>query len=188
MYDQIAAEHEYEEWCRITEPYTRPTVAAHAQDNTPAVSEDAEIIDAAKRYLKRIRRLDTKINRDIDELHRLKAKVTSITPMLKPDVVSGGGHQDKLAEAMAEIMDLNDHINREIDRFAEMREEIVSAIDDVEDDRLHRVLTLRYVSFKTFEWIACEMGYSYQQIWKIHKKALLTIGKKLKISGKIEIS
>ena len=44
------------------------------------------------------------------------------------------------------------------------------------------------MSFKTFEWIACEMGYSYQQIWKIHKKALLTIGKKLKISGKIEIS
>ena len=52
---------------------------------------EAEKDNSAKRYLQQIRRLDTKINRDIEELHRLKAMVTKITPTLKPDVVSGGG-------------------------------------------------------------------------------------------------
>ncbi len=149
---------------------------------------ETEKDNAAKRYLQQIKRLDTKINRDIEEKHRLKAMATKITPTLKPVVVSGGGTQDKLADAMAKLLDLEAEINREIVRFAKAREEVVSTIDKVEDDRLHKVLTKRYVEFKTFEQIACEISCSYQWACKLHGEALKVIEKIIKNSGENDVS
>lgn len=150
---------------------------------------EAEKDNSAKRYLQQIRRLDTKINRDIEELHRLKAMVTKITPTLKPDVVSGGGGtQDKLSEAMAKIIDLEAEINREIDRLVDARAAVTATIDRVEDARLHTVLNMRYVQFKTWEQIACYMGRSYQWVCKLHGTALQVIEKIIKISEENDIS
>lgn len=139
---------------------------------------EAEKDNSAKRYLQQIRRLDTKINRDIEELHRLKAMVTKITPTLKPDVVSGGGGtQDKLAEAMAKIIDLEAEINREIDRLVDARTAVTATIDKVEDARLHTVLNMRYVQFKTFEQIAADMNYTYRWVCIMHGRALQEVEK-----------
>lgn len=149
---------------------------------------EAEKDNAAKRYLQQIRRLDTKINRDIEELHRLKAMVTKITPTLKQDVVSGGGTQDKLAEAMSKIIDFEEEINREIDCFVDARKAVTATIDKVEDARLHTVLNMRYVQFKTWEQIACYMGRSYQWVCKLHGTALQVVEKIIENSGENDVS
>lgn len=149
---------------------------------------EAEKINAAKRYLQQIRRLDTKINRDVEELHRLKAMTTKITPTLKPDVVSGSGTQDKLAEAMSKIIDLEAEINREIDCFVDARKAVTATIDKVEDARLHTVLNMRYVQFKTWEQIACYMGRSYQWVCKLHGTALQVVEKIIENSGENDVS
>lgn len=138
---------------------------------------EAEKDNSAKRYLQQIMRLDTKINRDIEELHRLKAMVTKITPTLKPDVVSGGGSQDKLSDAVAKIVDLEAEINREIDRLVDARAAVTATIDKVEDARLHTVLNMRYVQFKTFEQIAAEMNYTYRWVCIMHGRALQEVEK-----------
>lgn len=149
---------------------------------------EAEKDNAAKRYLQQIRRLDTKINRDIEELHRLKAMVTKITPTLKQDVVSGGGTQDKLAEDMSKIIDFEEEINREIDCFVDARKAVTATIDKVEDARLHTVLNMRYVQFKTWEQIACYMGRSYQWVCKLHGTALQVVEKIIENSGENDVS
>lgn len=140
---------------------------------------EAEKINAAKRYLQQIRRLDTKINRDVEELHRLKAMTTKITPTLKQDVVSGGGSQDKLSEAMAKIIDLEAEINREIARLVDARTAVTATIDKVEDARLHTVLNMRYVQFKTFEQIAADMNYTYRWVCIMHGRALQEVEKNM---------
>lgn len=149
---------------------------------------EAEKDNSAKRYLQQIMRLDTKINRDIEELHRLKAMVTKITPTLKQDVVSGGGTQDKLAEAMSKIIDFEEEINREIDCFVDARKAVTATIDKVEDARLHTVLNMRYVQFKTWEQIACYMGRSYQWVCKLHGTALRVVEKIIENSGENDVS
>lgn len=149
---------------------------------------EAEKDNSAKRYLQQIRRLDTKINRDIEELHRLKAMTTKITPTLKPDAVSGGGTQDKLAEAMSKIIDFEEEINREIDCFVDARKAVTATIDKVEDARLHTVLNMRYVQFKTWEQIACYMGRSYQWVCKLHGTALQVVEKIIENSGENDVS
>ena len=149
---------------------------------------EAEKDNAAKRYLQQIRRLDTQINRDIEERRRLKEMATKITPTLKPVVVSGGGSHDKLSEATAKIIDLEAEINREIDRLIDARNAVTATIDKVEDERLHAVLNMRYVHFKTWEQIACCMGRSYQWVCKLHGEALQVVEKIIKNSGENDVS
>lgn len=163
-------------------------IFAAAANGRTVIPMEAEKDNPAKRYLQQIRRLDTQINRDIEERHRLKAIATKITPTLKPVVVSGGGTQDKLADAMAKIIDLETEINREIDRLVDVRNAVIATIDKVEDDRLHKVLTKRYVELKTFEQIACEISCSYQWVCKLHGTALQVVEKIIKNPGENDVS
>lgn len=136
----------------------------------------------AKRYLQQIRLYDSCINAKLEERSRLKAMVTKITPTMKQDAVSGGGNQDKMAETVAKLIDLEAEIDRAVDRYVDARNAVTGTIDKVTDARLHKVLSKRYVEFKTWEQIACEMGKSYQWVCKLHGIALQAVEKILKNS------
>lgn len=135
-----------------------------------------------KQYLQQIRLYDFCINAKLEERSRLKAMVTKITPTIKQDAVSGGGNQDKMAETMAKLIDLEAEIDRAVDRYIDARNAVTGTIDKVTDARLHKVLSKRYVEFKTWEQIACEMGKSYQWVCKLHGIALQAVEKILKNS------
>lgn len=140
----------------------------------------------AKRYLQQIRLCDSRINAKLEERDRLKEMLTKITPTLRDDAVSGGfGSQDKLSDAVAKIVDLEAEIDREIDFFIDARNAVTRTIDSVDDERLHRVLAGRYIQYKTWEQIACDMGVSYQWVCKLHGIALQAVEKILKNPEKI---
>lgn len=128
-----------------------------------------------KRYLQQIKLYDSHINTKLDELQHLKEMVTRITPTLKDDVVSGGGSQDKLADAVVKIVDLEAEIDREIDRYVNAKQEISSVLDGIVDPDQLQVLHKRYVQYKTFEQIACDMNMTYRNVCYIHGKALLAV-------------
>lgn len=141
-----------------------------------------------KKYLSQIRRFDSQINAKIEERDRLKAIMTKITPTLRYVPSSGSGGQDKLSDAVAKLIDLEADINREIDRLVDARTAVTATIDKVEDARLHTVLNMRYVQFKTWEQIACYMGRSYQWVCKLHGTALQAVEKIIKIPEENDIS
>ena len=64
------------------------------------------------------------------------------------------------------------HINKNIDRLYKIKNEIMSAIDKVEDYRLHDLLVNRYINFYTWEKIAEDMDYSVVHIYRLHGQAL----------------
>ena len=64
------------------------------------------------------------------------------------------------------------HINKNIDRLYKIKNEIMSAIDKVEDYRLHDLLVNRYINFYIWEKIAEDMDYSVVHIYRLHGKAL----------------
>lgn len=133
-----------------------------------------------KRYLQQIKLYDSHINTKLDELQHLKEMVTRITPTLKDDVVSGGGSQDKLADAVVKIVDLEAEIDREIDRYVNAKQEISSVLDGIVDPDQLQVLHKRYVQYKTFEQIACDMNMTYRNVCYIHGKALLAVNEIIK--------
>lgn len=138
----------------------------------------------AKRYLQQIKLYDSHINTKIEEVHHLKAIAMKITPTLKQDVVSGGGSQDKLSEAVAKIVDLEAEIDREIDRYVNAMRNISAMIDTLSDPDQLQVLHKRYVQFKTWEQIACDMNMTYRNVCYIHGKALLAVNEIMKENNK----
>lgn len=129
----------------------------------------------AKAYLKKIELLDAHINNKLNDLHTLRSLVTKITATISPVVVSGSGNQDKLGDAIAKIVDLQDEINRKIDNYVDLKREISAMLEHLEDPDFVKVLHKRYFEYKPWEQIACEMNFSYRNVCYIHGKALQAV-------------
>ena len=128
----------------------------------------------AKEYLNRYRELDAAINSLCDELAHWRAIATRITP---PNRFEGRdtAPSDKVGQAVAKIIDLENRINAEIDILVDMRDDIREKISAVDDARLRQILVSRYINFKKWEEIAEIMGYEQRYIFKLHGHALQKI-------------
>lgn len=133
----------------------------------------------AKEYLEQVKLFDVRINNHLEELERLKSLVTKVTSTWKGDVVSGGGNQDKLGDAIAKIVDLQHEVNKAIDDYVDKRNEIGAILDKISDPDQLRVLYKRYFDGLTWEQIACDMHMTYRNVCYIHGRALQTVGKLL---------
>ena len=125
--------------------------------------------------LKRYINLDREIDRKLEEIARLRAKLTRITQVLTAEPQGGGSIYGKTEEIIAKIVDLEKEIDADVDRLVAIRDGIKTMIEAVEDDRERLLLQYRYLDGKTFEWIAAEMNYSWRQIHRLHSRALTNL-------------
>lgn len=130
---------------------------------------------AVKAYLQKIRLYDTHINNKMAELARLRDMVENITPTLKDDVVASSGSKDKLGDAVAKIVDLQNEVNRAIDEFVDKKTEVCATIDSLQNPDHVALLHKRYVEYLTWEQIACDMFMSYRNVLYVHGRALQAI-------------
>ena len=126
----------------------------------------------AKTFLQQVKLYDTHINTKLEEMARLKALTTKITATLKQDVVSGGGNQDKLGDAVAKIVDLEREINTIIDTYVDLKRKVEVVVDKVTDPDQAAILYKRYFLYEQWEQIALEMNMTFRNVCYIHGKAL----------------
>lgn len=124
------------------------------------------------KYLKRYVLLDKEIDRKLEEVARLRAKLTRVTEVYSTEPRGGGSIYGKTEEILAKIVDLEKEIDADIDRLVAIRDGIKTIIEAVEDDRERLLLQYRYLDGWTFEKIAVEMNYSWRQIHRLHSRAL----------------
>ena len=80
-----------------------------------------------------------------------------------------------MAEVVAKIVDLQTEINHDIDRLIDLKREMVMLIKSVDNTECQTLLELRYLCFKTWEQIAVDMGYTIDNVYRIHRKALSVV-------------
>lgn len=141
----------------------------------------------AKTFLKQVELYDTHINNKLEELNSLKSMTLKITTTLKHDVVSGSGNQDKLGNAVAKMVDLENEINQTIDAFVERKKAVNTLIEQVPDSDQLKVLHKRYFEYKTWEEIACDMHMSFRNVCYIHGRALQAVDEIMKGSANSEL-
>lgn len=145
-------------------------------------------------YLKRIKTLDSQIDNDIEELSTLEALATKTTSVMGGERIQASGSQEKMADCVAKIVDLQKEINEEIDRFTDFRKEARKLIHEACDADCMRLLHLRYlgvynettekIEFRTWEQIAVEMNFTYQWVsGGLHQRALSQLQKALDERG-----
>lgn len=123
---------------------------------------------------------DTRISTKLEEVYHLKELVTKVTPTLKDDIVCGGSAQDRLAEAVTKIVDLEREIDRDIDRYIAAKQEVSGILDKLTDPDQLQVLHMRYAQYKTWEQIACDMNMTYRNVCYIHGKGLQAVNEIMK--------
>lgn len=141
----------------------------------------------AKEYLSQVHKLNQRIDSRLEQLERLKSLAMRVSTNITQQRVSGGnGVESPMEKALTKIIDLENEINKEIDQFIGLKQEIMGTIRKVEDVNCQLVLEKRYVSGKQWEDISNELGYSISGVFRIHGQALKEIGKILKVCSKME--
>lgn len=85
--------------------------------------------------------------------------------------------QKLLAQIDAKTKELNEEMNLWLEKSLEIRKFIYEA--DYLSDKQKQILSLRYLSFKTWEEIAVIMDLSYQWVHKLHERALIKIAERM---------
>lgn len=132
-----------------------------------------------KKYLSRIRWMNSKIDHALEELAEYKAKMASVSAIVyDKDIVQSSPSNDALPNAMSKITSMEREIDVMVDAYVEQKHEMIKQIDGMQND-LHRdLLYERYVNYKKLGQIAEEMNYTLDWIKHAHGRALQAFGEK----------
>lgn len=136
----------------------------------------------AKMYLKQIEIMDQRINSKLAVLESLKAMATKTTSTISDMVVSKTRNNQAMEDTIVRIMEMQEQINRDIDRLVALKQEILGKIQEISDPRMQAILEMRYICRKSWVEIAYELHYSDSKIFKLHNQAL----KEIKVPDFIE--
>lgn len=120
--------------------------------------------------------IDIKAN----EVAKLRALIDVGAVRYDKDKVMGGGGDDKMADTVVKIVELEDEINADIDKMIEWKRFANEMIESLDDDREKVILYKRYFEKKSFEQISVDTNYSWRQVHRLHGRALVVLDNKYK--------
>lgn len=120
-------------------------------------------------YLIQNRGLDKEINCKLEEIAKLRALATKVSPAT--GCGSSGEISDKVGKNGAKIVDLEREINEEIDKLTELKIEFHRKINELPESLHRTILSRKFILNEPLELIAEKIGYSVPQIKRIYKKA-----------------
>lgn len=127
----------------------------------------------AKEYLRQLWNLDREIEIKYRELEELRAQVgIKAQPDPNENVGHSGNVSDPVSDVAVRIVQMENRINRKIDRLIKLKRKISDQIDGMENRNYRMILTCRYVLMQTWDDVADSIGYSVQNCYIIHGKAL----------------
>ena len=127
----------------------------------------------AREYLHQAYRLDHKINSDIEELQRLREMSCSISsPQFGDRVQTSRNTEAPFVKCIYKIQEMEEKINAEIDLFVDLKKEIRTVIEKVENTDEQMVLRYRYIHNMTWEEIGDELNADKSTVRRWHGSAL----------------
>lgn len=129
----------------------------------------------AKEYLSQALAINHKIDSKLEQASSLRSLSMKVTTSFGENRVQTTRKQSPMEEIIVKLMDLENEVNKDIDRLIKIKEDILEVISQVKDINQQVILEKRYISRKTWEDIARETGYDRSTIYRNHGKALKEI-------------
>lgn len=129
----------------------------------------------AKQYLKQAYRLNELIKSNQEELSALRESASCIPGIdySKDKVQSSKSSGDaSFVNMITKIIELEEFINNDIAKCINLKNEIRTVINDVQDADEKLLLRLRYINFNTWDEISEKLEVSVRTVHKIHADAL----------------
>ena len=121
--------------------------------------------------LRRYREAAAEQDRLMAEIARWRSLAEWVSPSLS-GMPAGSGGPGRMIAAVECLDELEAELAEQIVERVTIRREIGQAIDRLPDERLARLLRLRYIDGMTWDQVAVEMHYSYRQVCNLHSQAL----------------
>ena len=122
----------------------------------------------AKQWLARGRWIEREICALMKTRDETRDRLTRITQNYDGD----GAQSTKDPHKFDALLELEDRLDAMIDKLYQTKNEILDAIDKLEDSRERIALRAYYIDMKTWEEVAVELKYSWRQTMYIRKSAL----------------
>ena len=133
----------------------------------------------AKDYLMQCRQIEQQILQIDTEIQSLRDEQILLRSPWPDGQPHGTGKSDPVGNQAAKIADQIAELEvKALKKRGELwakRSEIIETIGMVDDERLNRLLWLRYVQGASFEEVAVDMHYTYRHIISLHGEALRQI-------------
>lgn len=141
---------------------------------------DSEVEEMTKKeFLKRYRAITGRIEAKMEQIERMENALYPGAQILSgmPGGGAAGDGMEKTDSLMDKLRKIRGKIISEIAELESVRNEIIAAIDAVPSEMLRELLELRYINMLGWREVANRMGYTEDNIYKLHQDAL----KKLRI-------
>lgn len=129
----------------------------------------------AKEYLKLAWKVDQQIDDKIEQINILKELSEKTTAVLSDMPGKSTRNIHSREEVITRMMDSEEALNQEVLKLIEIRENVRAAIAGVENVECRMLLEERYLCYHGWNEIAEDMGYSLDNVYKLHRKALKEI-------------
>ena len=129
----------------------------------------------AKEYLQQLWWIDKEIGEKQKELAELRAKAESVGSQEITGMPKAGTGKDKISAIVVKMVDLQAHINMQIDRLIDLKAVATKQIGGLKNPKSRVVLSARYLRGKEerkWERIAEELHYEESYLLRLHRKAL----------------
>ena len=126
----------------------------------------------AKEYFEQALTLNKRINSKLDHLSTLREMTTKASITLSDMPRSSSRNMYQMQDIISKIVDLENEINGDIDRFVDMKREYMRIIGEIRNPVFQLVMEQRYLCCRTWEKISEELGYDLRWIHRLHGRAL----------------
>lgn len=130
----------------------------------------------AQEYLEQVDKLNAMIENKMAESAQWRDVALGVTANSEGERVQSSGSQQKMADAINRVVDLQSEINSLIDRLIDLKQRIIKTIEELnatEYDVLHK----RYIQGMTFDEIGAAKGKSKSWATTVHGRALQNLNK-----------
>ena len=126
-----------------------------------------------KEYFRQAYRLDHRINSDIEEMERLREMAKSVSsPCLEERFNPNRATEAPFAKCIIRLIEMEQKINEEINRFVDLKEQMHGVIDALADTNEMLVLRYRYIHNETWDGIAAKLHADRSSVRRWHASAM----------------
>lgn len=128
----------------------------------------------AKDFLQRVGKIDRLILNKTDEIERWRTMAESTTAPISGDRVQSSSDQQKMANAVINMVTIDDELTAEIDQLKQARRDVIAVIEKLnanQYDIMHKI----YIQGMTFQQVADLKGRTRGAISNMHRKAIKNV-------------
>ena len=123
----------------------------------------------AKDFLSRAWHIEQQVQSKLEQIESLRALACQVSAGFGNEYVVRSKNVAAMDDTVCRILEAEEVLNRRIDDLVAMKMEVMDVIDRVKDVTLRLILEKRYLSFRSWEKIASDFGYTVRWALQHHE-------------------